>query len=370
MKRVLFIDHQADVIGGGQRSLLGLMRGLDRREFAPLLACPGGGTLAEAAREVVERVVEMDFPSLRGWGILGGGGTVWRLRRIVRREGIDLLHANGSRCMFYTGLVGKLARVPVVWHVRIAAADGAWDGFLGRLATCAVAISEAVRQRLVERMDRERIRVIYNGEELERFSEASGATIRRELGDGAEYLVGMVARLTDEKDYETFLRAARKISEKKPGTRFLIVGEDPTPDGKRRRYLEALAAELGLQKKVIFTGQREDVPAVMAGLDLLVHCAHQEGFGRVLVEAMAAATPVVATRVGGIPEVVEEGETGLLVPPGDAEGTAEATVALLEDAGRRKEMGLAGQRRVRERFSLAAHVGEIQNLYRELLEAG
>jgi len=368
VKRVLFVDQQADIIGGGQRSLLGLMCGLDRRMFAPLLACPEGGTLAKAAREKEVPVAAVDFPSLRGRGILGCGGTVWRLRSIVHREGIDLLHANGSRCMFYAGLAARLTRIPVIWHVRIAATDGAWDGFLGRLATCAVAISEAVRQRLVERMDRERIRVIYNGEAMERFSEACGETMRRELGSGAEYLVGMIARLTEEKDHETFLRAARKISAKKPGTRFLIVGEDPTPEEKRDRYLKSLVAEFGLQQKVIFTGQREDIPAVMAGLDLLIHCAHQEGFGRVLVEGMAAATPVVATRVGGIPEVIEEGETGLLVPPGDVEEVARKTVALLEDPKRRKEMGLRGQRRVRERFSLEAHVGKIQDLYRELVE--
>jgi len=368
MKRVLFTDHQTDIIGGGQRSLLGLMKGLNRQAFSPLLVCSGGGELAAAARGIGVPVAEVNFPSLRGWGLLGAGWTVWWLWRFARREKIDLLHANGSRCMFYAGLVGKLTGIPVVWHLRIAAEDGAWDAFLGRMAACVVAISDAVRQRLIGRVEEERIRVIYNGEDIERFAAADGEEIDRELRGEAEFLIGMVARLTAEKDHETFLRAAVEIVGVRPNVRFLIIGEDPDPEGRRRQNLEELAEELGVREKVVFTGQREDMPELMAGLDLLVHCAHQEGFGRVLVEGMATGTPVVATDEGGIPEVVQGDVTGLLVPPGHPEAVARAVLALLGDSQYLEEMGAAGQQRARALFSLEGHVEKMENLYRDLLE--
>ena len=131
------------------------------------------------------------------------------------------------------------------------------------------------------------------------------------------YLIAMVGRLSAEKDYETYLQAARVITTQLPQTRFLVVGKDPDTGQARKRYLEQLADQLGLSDRVVFTGPRQDIPRIMVGLDVLVHCAHTEAFGRVLVEAMAAETPVVATAVGGIPEVIEDNQTGLLVDEGD-----------------------------------------------------
>ena len=179
----------------------------------------------------------------------------------------------------------------------------------------------------------------------------------------------MIARLTEEKDHQTFLRAAALIAAQLPGTRFLIVGEDPDPAQIRQRELAQLARDLGLEEQVVFAGQRQDVPEVVAALDLLIHCARQEGFGRVLVEAMASGRALVATAVGGIPEVVVDGETGILVPPQDPEAVARAAVELLRNPERRTTMGLAGQRRVRECFSLEAHVAQVQELYEEVLAA-
>ena len=148
-----------------------------------------------------------------------------------------------------------------------------------------------------------------------------------------------------------------------------MVGKDPDTGQARKRYLEQLADQLGLSDRVVFTGPRQDIPRIMVGLDVLVHCAHTEAFGRVLVEAMAAETPVVATAVGGIPEVIEDNQTGLLVDEGDVEGVGMAVLTLLKDAARRREMGRKGRTRVENHFSLEAHVEQVQNLYGELLGA-
>lgn len=361
MKQVLFLDHHAQIIGGGQLSLLALMANL--RASAPRCLCPGGGPLAAALRREGIPAEDMDFPALR----LGGVWPVWRaVAQLGRRaRAAALLHANSSRAMFYAGLAGRRARVPVVWHVRIADAEGGWDRFLGSMARCIVVNSQAARRRFAGTGLEGKVRVVYNGQDLEPFARAQGKGPRAELG--GEPLIGMVGRLSAEKDHETFLQAAARVAGNWPGARFALVGEDPEPGQRRRQALEALAARLGLQGRVVFTGARDDIPELMAAFDLLVHCAHRESFGRVLVEAMAAGTPVVATAVGGVAEVL--GDCGILVPEGDAEEVARAVDLLLADPGAARDLGEAGQRRARARFGIDAHAAQIEALYQEIWAA-
>ena len=231
--------------------------------------------------------------------------------------------------MFYAGLAGRIAGVPIVWHLRVVDSDGYWDRLLAALAVRIIANSQAVRQRLAWLQNEDKVQIIYNGENLHKYRRVNGIEVRRELGVEDGYLIAMVGRLSAEKDYETYLKAARVITAQMPQTRFLVVGKDPDTDQARKRYLEQLANQLGLSDRVVFTGPRQDIPRIMVGLDVLVHCAHTEAFGRVLVEAMAAETPVVATAVGGIPEVIEDNQTGLLVDEGDVEGVGMAVVTLL-----------------------------------------
>jgi glycosyltransferase involved in cell wall biosynthesis len=358
VKQVLLLDHHPQVLGGGQLSLLALMKHL--QDCAPCCLCPGGGELEAALRRERLAAEGMDFPPLG----LGGAGQIWRALRSLRRraKAAALLHANSSRAMFYAGLAGRFAGVPVLWHVRIADAEGNWDRFLGGMARRIVVNSQATRRRFAGSGLEDKVRVIYNGEELERYALAEGGAVRRELG--GRPLIGMVGRLSPEKDHETFLRAAARVAGGWPEARFAIVGEDPEPGQPRRRALESLAGRLGLEGRVKFTGARRDIPELMAGLDLLVHCTHRESFGRVLVEAMAAARPVVATAVGGIPEVV--GECGLLVPEGDADEVARAVESLLADAEAASHLGRAGQRRARAHFSIEAHASQVEALYEEI----
>lgn len=361
MSWVLFVDHHAEIIGGGQLSLLGLMENLDPRRYLPRLVCPGGGRLAAAARQEGIAVDEVEMPSLRA--PLAVLGAVRKIRRLMGQREVALLHANSSRSMFYAGLAGRRSGTPVIWHVRIAEAERNWDRFLGGMARLIAVNSQAARRRFAGSGLEDKVRVVYNGEDLERYARADGAALRRELG-GAP-LIGMVGRLSPEKDHETFLQAASRVAENWPQARFAIVGEDPEPGQPRRRALEQLAGRLGLGEQVVFTGARQDIPELMAALDLLVHCAHHEAFGRVLVEAMAAARPVVATAVGGIPEVV--GECGLLVPEGDAAGVARAVESLLADADAARHLGAAGKRRAELCFSVEAHATTVQALYDGLL---
>ena len=142
--------------------------------------------------------------------------AIWRLYRLLRGEHIELVHANGSRCMFYAGLAGRIAGVPIVWHLRVVDSDGYWDRLLAALAVRIIVNSQAVRQRLAWLQNEDKIQVIYNGENLHKYRQVNGTEIRRELGVEDGYLIAMVGRLSAEKDYETYLQAARVITAQLP----------------------------------------------------------------------------------------------------------------------------------------------------------
>jgi glycosyltransferase involved in cell wall biosynthesis len=211
----------------------------------------------------------------------------------------------------------------------------------------------------------ERLLVMPLGLELDRFltCEARRGELRAELGlDGGASIVGIVARLVPIKAHETFLEAAATLAAEVPGSHFLVVG-----DGERRQELVALADRLGLGARVHFLGWRRDLDRVYADLDLVVLTSRNEGSPVSLIEAMAAARPVVATRVGGVPDLVEDGVTGCLAVPGDASALARDMEALLVDPTRRRAMGLAGRRRVAAAFGAERLVADMDRLYTTLL---
>ncbi|MEW6750751.1 MAG: glycosyltransferase family 4 protein [Candidatus Latescibacterota bacterium] len=364
MQRVLYLDHHTQVIGGGQVSLLGLMSGLEH--FAPVCACGPGGELEAGVRRAGIPCLPLEQPPFAARHMLAVTRAVGRLWEAVRRQRPALLHANSSRSMAYAGLVGRWARLPVVWHVRIVASDGWWDRVLARRATRLVVVSEAVRARFPWPDARARVCVVPNAVDVDAMARGDGEAARRRLGCGAGPLVGMVAQLVPNKRPEDFLRAAALVAERFPDCRFLLVGREPEGGGYGA-YLRELASRLGLGERVVFAGFQDDVPGVMAALDVVVLTSAQEAFGRVLVEAMAAGRPVVATRSGGVAEVVADQETGILVPVGDVPGIAAAVAAFLAAPERARAMGLAGQARARQEFGLEAHVGRMEAAYRAVL---
>jgi glycosyltransferase involved in cell wall biosynthesis len=196
--------------------------------------------------------------------------------------------------------------------------------------------------------------VVPLGVDLDRF--ASGTPTLQKDG----VLVGDVARLARQKDHRTLLAAMATVRREHPDARLVLVG-----DGELRAELEQLAAGLGLEGSVLFTGARDDVPDLLASFDVFAHAARYEGFCLAVVEAQAAGIPVVATAVGGVPEAVANGETGLLVPPGDDHALAAAITRLLEDQPLADRLAAAGRRRVHDLYSERRMVEETLRLYGE-----
>jgi len=341
-----------------------LLRGLDRGRWAPALVVPEDGGVASRGRDLGLPVHVIPLPTLRrpGPGVLR---SLKALGRLARMTDAALIHANGSRAMIYGGLAGRSAGRPAIWHVRVTESDGTLDHVLGALATGVIVTSRAVARRVS--WASRKVRLIPNGVDLVRFTPRppSGA-LGAVLGVPPSAPVALsVGRFVAEKGHRHLLDAAARIERTKPGVHWILVG-----DGELKGELGAHARRLGLESRVHFTGWRDDIPDVLALCDLFVCPSESEGFGRVLIEAMAMAKAVVATAVGGIPEIVLDGATGILVPSGAPAALADAVCAVLDDPARASRLGAAGRARAESTFSLAAHVEAVERVYAEVLGAG
>lgn len=370
---ILFLDH-ASALGGAEQSLLLLLRYLDRQRFRPLLAC-NPGPLADAARGLGVPTLPVTMPKLRGNPAalreLTRGSLA--LAQYIRRERVALIHSNVMRASFYALLAARLTGRPLIWHVRDIHAPGQPGGtwyprLMCRLSNRVITISRAVAAALPCCTS---ARIIYNGVDLSAFDpHLDGAAVRAELGIvHAIPLVGILGRVQPWKGQADFLRAAALVAQTHPAAHFIVIGD--TIFATERDYLQELrelAHDLGITDRVTFTGYRHDIPRLLAALDLLVHCSQAEPFGRVLIEAMAMARPIVAYADGGVPEIVLDGETGRLVPPGDTTALAHAIVDLLDHPEQADAMGQAGRSRVTMHFDAHQTARAIEKIYESLLK--
>ncbi len=304
----------------------------------------------------------------------------WDPRGMARLASLACKHRPHVICChnsrdFYISLPHRLTGVKILRYRHIS--DPVKSTFARNFAYChgahaVVATAEFIKDQFIRLngVKPERIRVIGEGVDLGRFaSHLDGTAARREFGLGPEhFVVGQVGMIRGDKGYEVYLRAAAQVAATHPEVRFLCVG-GPTRDGGYMRRMQELGESLGLGGKVIFTGWREDVDVVMAGLDLLVLASTGvEGQSRVIPEAFALGKPVIGTRLGGIPELVFHEKTGLLVSPGDPAGLAKAIVRLLEDAGLRGRCAAEGRKMALEKLDIRKRMRESYDLYYELFK--
>jgi glycosyltransferase involved in cell wall biosynthesis len=315
--------------------------------------------------------------SIRGASDLAALGA---LTRLMRSLGPHVVHTHTAKAGTLGRLAALCARVPVIVHTyhghvfhgyfsapatRLFLAIERW---LGRRTDRLVTVGEAVRAELLRLGigTPERLVVIPLGLDLDRFLDAEmlRGRLRAELGIGAAVpLVGIVARLVPIKAHEVFLEVAARVGREWPEARFLVVG-----DGERRAELEALASRAGPPGRVHFLGWRRDLDRIYADLDVAVLTSRNEGSPVSLIEAMAAGRPVVATRVGGVPDLVEDGVSGWLAPDGDAGAVAAALRLLLADPERRQAMGAAGRKHVAGTYGAERLLADVDRLYTGLID--
>jgi len=371
---IVFVIGTLD-IGGTERQLVQLAARLDRCRFRPIVCCLSSGGLLRAPLEAAG--VPVEVVGFRGLTVFRHPLAVCRqlaeLARVMRRHRPAIVHS----LLFWAYVLGtyaaKATRVPAVLSSRRGLGlfkEERWHYlFLERLANrmtdLIVANSEAVKRDVLrqEKLEPSRVRVIYNGVDSSLYEFPPDPALRASLGIPEQTrIVGVVANLIHYKGHRFFLQACSDVKRKIPEARFLLIG-----DGPLRGALQSLARDLGLEEEVLFLGIRQDIPQLLSLMDVAVLPSLEEGFPNAVLEAMAAGKPVVATEVGGVPELVVPGKTGLLVSPGDPQGLASAITALLQDAARAQELGRAGRDRVRAEFGLDRMVRETEELYEELL---
>jgi len=370
-------------IGGPSLHVVNLNKGLSPDRFESLLVTgspnPGEGSLLDYAQE--NGVQPVVIPEMVGEASLRPRDfkALLRLYRILRIERPQIVHTHTAKAGFLGRLAARLAGVPILVHTYHGTV---LHGYYGPLKTWLLRQMERQLARTTDRLvavsalgkedliaygvaPSEKISVIPLGFDLEPFFDCRSlkGEFRRELGlDPDDKLVGILGRIFPIKNHRLFLESAAQIAQQESNVRFVIVG-----DGILRSETEKYAQDLGIHQQVIFTGWRRDLPRIYADLDLLVISSNNEGTPVSAIEAMASGCPVVATRVGGLPDIVQEGETGYLVPAKKAKALATAMLKLIRNPQTAKQMGMSAQLSVRERFSLNRLVCDTEDLYQGLL---
>ncbi len=365
--RVLYLTNSAQ-IGGGNRSLLALWEGLRPLGITPLAVCPAEGPMIEACRraDVGCEVVEYHPPDwqspLRGWRAFR------RWVSLLDRLGVDLVHANDPYGARTVGLAAKWSHVPLVCHIHFPLGD-AGTRWIFRFTPkphaflfCSEALRQEVNPALARACPGVQQAVVHNPVSTEDFCPMAAPP-------GPRPRIGIVANLLPVKGHLDFLEMARALTDRGVDADYWIIGEDIHRIGSREA-LQLRAAELHLQDRVTFWGHRSNIPELMNELDVVVCSSHVEPFGMCLIEAMACEKPVVATRVGGIPEIVEDGVCGLLTSPRAPHELADAVERLLLDSDLRRRIAVAGRQRVLRCFTRDAFTSRVVEIYRGLSRGG
>jgi glycosyltransferase involved in cell wall biosynthesis len=341
--------------GGGERYLELLFERLDRTQYRPLLICPEPGSFVGRmeARGVETHLVHL--------APLFNPFALWRLTRLLVQERVTILQTHGARANFYGRIAGRLAGVPVIIStVHNSLKDYEVRPFTRWFYAVALRLTLSLVQRIICVSDATRrdvidecpaagakVQTVHNGMDPSAFpSHQDRQAIRLKLGIAQGPVLVTIGRLTEQKGHRYLLQALPGLLNTWPQLCCLFVGE-----GELQEALQRMATELGVERACRFVGVRADIADILASADLFVLPSLSEGFPFVLLEALAMGCPVVASRVNGIPELIEDGKTGLLVPARDLQALALAIQELLNDPVAASRMGAAGRTVVREQFT-------------------
>jgi len=357
--------------GGAQQVCYDIVTNLRRTGYPVEVACAPGGELVDRLRSKGILVHPVDTLK-RDFSPFNDLIALFALYRLIRRKRYSIVHCHSTKA----GLLGRLgARLAQRSAILFTAHGWAfsegrayWERWLlaqaerlvAKMTTKIICVSEHDRELalLFKVAHPDQLVVIHNGIDPRPFLQADGTRVQRQLGLEEGPMLTFVGRLAPQKDPLTLLRAIQNLSR---GKLFLI------GDGPLRFQAERFIRQNRLASRVILTGARMDIPDILAASDVFVLPSRWEGLPLVIIEAMMAGLPVVASRVGGVPELVEDGITGFLVPPGDSEALAEALQWLIEDKELRRRMGEAGREKALRKFTLDRMLRETQALYEEIL---
>lgn len=362
--------------GGVEKYVIDIANRLDRQKFIPVIfTFKKGGPLKQ---HLESDITVHEFNKRKG----NDPVFPFHLAGLLKKEAVDVLHSNNWSTFVESVIARKIAAIPVLLHAQhgIEKNEAKQESprkrfFRNRLrfisslmCDCVVVVSQATRDFVCKEWgtSTQKVTLIYNGVDVDSFlqRDIEGEQLRSSLQISKDDIViGSVGRLMPVKNYPCLVKAFSKISSSQDNVRLMLIG-----DGNQYGELRRLANSMGLDDKVIFLGQRSDVKKLLSVLDIFVLPSFSEGVSLALLEAMAAEIPVVATNVGGNPEVVIPGENGLLVPSNNETELANALMSLVDNKEKRSELALAAHDRVANHFCLKRMVEEYENLYLSLMD--
>jgi glycosyltransferase involved in cell wall biosynthesis len=369
--RILHISS-ARSLGGGERHLADLARALHERGHEVYAALPARSPL----RSELDTLPASNIFSLPLRNALDFGSAL-ELARLMREHQIEIVHAHVARDYTLAALAVRQwpqAKLVITRHVLFRL--NRLHSITFRHVHRVIAVSHAVGRALIAQkiFPACKIKVIPNGINFRRFDASlegfDREAFRRRMNiPQGSFLIGTVGEIKRQKGHEEFLRAAAIITRGKTSAHFIIAGADSTRTGEHRAALERIISELGLTNRVHFTGWLDEVAPLMGALDVYVSASRTESFGLAIVEAMAAGLPVVATATEGALEIIDDAETGVIVPVGDYEALAAGVLHLLKDEDERARLGASASARARERFDFKRMVDATEKVYLEVINA-
>lgn len=364
--------EQSRGVGGAETLLLAMLKNIDKTSFHFTIAYATKGILRKdfetAGAEVIpfDTYIHLDI------------AAILKIKKIIEDRKIDILHSHQPRLDLFGAIACKLTRKPMIFTRHLAISESPIGSFKKFVFVSFDKITLASAKKIVcasksiaddlevnEKADRRKIEVIYAGLDLRVYDrEIKKGSFRREFSIPTDApLIGMIGRINAQKSHQYFLMAASEVLKEEPHARFLIVG-----DGPLREAQEKLAKSLGIGSSVIFTGFRTDIPQIMGDLDISALSSLTEALAVVNMEAMAMGKPVISFDVGGVSELVINGETGFLISPKDWRSFARAIIELIRDKQKALQMGLSGRKRVEDVFSLDIMVRKHEKLYSEIAQ--
>lgn len=360
---ILYLNH-VSYIGGAEVALLNLLTYLDRDTYHPVVLSPPGDLTEALQRLDVSCVPIPLLDGLNRHTLPGFLRALPQLATAISGKAPDLLHANTNFTSEYAGILSRWKHVPTVGHIRDIEPLGRMGRWTVRQNTRLIAISDAVIQYLLdEDVPKQQIVRVYDGVDLAQYQPSQSASAH-----DPGVVIGIIGQIGQRKGHIYLLEAVREIVKTCSNIKCWIVGKEPAHSTEQyTEHLLHYVQQHHLEPCVQFWGFRTDIPDILAQLDILVVPSLQEPFGKIIIEAMAMKKPVIASNVGGIPEIMVDGQTGILVPPGNAEALRRALELLVTDQDRRQNMGIAGRKRVERTFSTEKNVSRTVQVYETLL---
>jgi|SRR3989344_1229939 len=353
---ILYVIGQLG-IGGAEKQALELIKGIDKRKFNVILCCLNNNSI-DLAKElekyckviILKKILPIDFTRIP------------RLIKIIRKYKIDIVHNDLSTANIWGTIAGKIEKKKVIVCLEVLppyrrydlVIDKAITLFADKIITYSKTNMEFFRKKLD--FDKKKGCILYNGVDLKRFYVKRVKYIKK------DFIVGIVANLSKVKNHQMFLKAAKLVLDKFPKTKFWIIG-----DGPEKKRLVELSKKLIINKNIVFFGLISNIPKILGKMDIFAMTSYSEGLPNALMEAMASGLPVVATNVGGIPELISDGEEGFLVETGDYKGLADKLIILIKKRKLNYVMGKKAKQKIKQ-FSIDKKVKNLQQIYIDLAE--